>query len=514
MALLPTILLIDDNQTRINQVEIVFQFMGYDTKTICSDNYADYLHEINRVCSIFIGEGIRKQFMILNEITEMARIPVIFLANSSDEMTVEQVNEKLFHVLSTPLQHTQLTPLLAKLPVNRTTSLQPSITIETQKFVLNNSDNEKALSLAASRLKGNSAAMVQIRKMIAQVAESDATVLILGESGTGKEVVANALHDASLRRDKPFVPINCGAIPAELLESELFGHEKGAFTGALTARQGRFEMAEGGTLFLDEIGDMPLAMQVKLLRVLQERNFERVGGNKTILCDVRVIAATHRNLETEIKNNRFREDLFYRLNVFPIEMPPLKERAEDIPVLIEELMTRMAQANRGFVKLTPNALATLMHYEWQGNVRELANLIERLAIIYPKGLVDVDDLPAKFKQYRVEAPVEFTLPDLPEDTEDKIKVRQEIVENMTAMTQTTPDEMHALMSPHEYVPETNSVQLPEEGIDLKEYLNTMELELIRQALDECNGVVAHAAKRLNMRRTTLVEKLRKFDLGR
>jgi sigma-54 specific flagellar transcriptional regulator A len=510
MALNAPILLIDDNQDRIQQVEIVFQFMGYDVKTIGSDNYADYLHEINRVCSIFIGEGIRRQFMILNEIVEMARIPVIFLTDSDEEILVEHVHEKLFHVLPTPLQHSNLIPLLAKLPVNRS----PVVTFDAPKFVLNEAQNADALSLVAARLKGNSAAMVEIRKMISQVAESDATVLILGESGTGKEVVANALHDASLRRDKPFVPINCGAIPAELLESELFGHEKGAFTGALTARQGRFEMAEGGTLFLDEIGDMPLAMQVKLLRVLQERNFERVGGNKTIFCDVRVIAATHRHLENEIKNNRFREDLFYRLNVFPIEMPPLKERTEDIPVLIEELITRMVSANRGFVKLTPNALATLMHYEWQGNVRELANLIERLAILHPKGLVDVDDLPAKFKQFRVEAKIDFTMPDLPEDTEDKIKVRQEIVENMTAMTQTTPDEMHALMSHHEYVPETTAVQLPEEGIDLKEYLNTMELELIRQALEECNGVVAHAAKRLNMRRTTLVEKLRKFDLGR
>jgi sigma-54 specific flagellar transcriptional regulator A len=254
-------------------------------------------------------------------------------------------------------------------------------------------------------------------------------------------------------------------------------------------------------------------MQVKLLRVLQERNFERVGGNKTIICDVRVIAATHRHLENEIKNNRFREDLFYRLNVFPIELPSLKERACDIPVLIEELIMRMAKANRGFVKFTPNALATLMCYEWQGNVRELANLIERLAIIYPKGLVDIDDLPEKFKQYRAEAPIDFTMPDILENNDDQIKVRQEIVENIASMTQTTPAEMHALMSHHEYVPET-TLQLPEEGIDLKEYLNTMESDLIRQALDECNGVVAHAAKRLNMRRTTLVEKLRKFDLGR
>ncbi len=406
--------------------------------------------------------------------------------------------------------HTQLNSLLAKLPVNRTALFQSATTSETQKLVLNSNENTDVLSLIATRLKGNSAAMIQIRKMIAQVAESDATVLILGESGTGKEVVANALHDASLRSGKPFVPINCGAIPAELLESELFGHEKGAFTGALSARQGRFEMAEGGTLFLDEIGDMPLSMQVKLLRVLQERNFERVGGNKTIYCDVRVIAATHRHLENEIKQNRFREDLFYRLNVFPIELPPLKERADDIPVLIEDLITRMVQSNRGFVKLTPNALAMLMRYEWQGNVRELANLIERLAIIYPKGLVDVDDLPEKFKQYHAEDADDDVEIDTFEISVDEIKVHHEFVENLTG---TTTAEMQDLMRHHEYVPEI-IVQLPEEGIDLKEYLNTMELDLIRQALEESNGVVAHAAKRLNMRRTTLVEKLRKFDLPR
>jgi sigma-54 specific flagellar transcriptional regulator A len=507
---LPPILLIDDNQSRIQQFEIIFQFMGYEVKTIGSENYADYLHEINRVSSIFIGEGIRRQFIVINEIVGMARIPVIFLAESNDEIAVDQVHEKLFHVLSSPLQHAKLSPLLAKIAINRTPVTSTNSVTEPQKLILESPENTETLSLVAARLKGNSASMVHIRKMIAQVAESDATVLILGESGTGKEVVANALHDASLRSGKPFVPINCGAIPAELLESELFGHEKGAFTGALNARQGRFEMAEGGTLFLDEIGDMPLSMQVKLLRVLQERTFERVGGNKTLHCDVRVIAATHRHLEEEIRNNRFREDLFYRLNVFPIEMPPLKHRTDDIPVLIEDLITRMAQGNRGFVKLTPNALATLMHYEWPGNVRELANLIERLAIIYPKSQVDVDDLPEKFKQHRVD---NINIEDLfleDEISDDEIKVRPLIVENLSG---TTTSEMHDLMRHHEYVPEILT-QLPEEGIDLKEYLNTMELDLIRQALDECNGVVAHAAKRLNMRRTTLVEKLRKFDLQR
>lgn len=247
------------------------------------------------------------------------------------------------------------------------------------------------------RLVGNSRAMKAVQTMIDQVSDSDANVLILGESGTGKEVVARNLHHLSTRREKPFVPINCGAIPAELLESELFGHEKGAFTGAITARKGRFEMAEGGTLFLDEIGDMPLPMQVKLLRVLQERSYERVGSNKTLITNVRVIAATHRNLEDHITQGRFCEDLFYRLNVFPIEIPALCERPEDIPLLINELVTRIEYENRGTVRLTAAAIGSLCRYQWPGNVRELANVIERMVILYPYGTVDFDDLPQKFQ---------------------------------------------------------------------------------------------------------------------
>ncbi|WP_442928351.1 sigma-54 interaction domain-containing protein [Methylomonas sp. WH-1] len=286
------------------------------------------------------------------------------------------------------------------------------------------------------------------------------------------------------------MPVNCGAIPGELLESELFGHEKGAFTGALTSRQGRFEMAEGGTLFLDEIGDMPMPMQVKLLRVLQERTFERVGSNKTIHCDVRIIAATHRHLEQEIAEKRFREDLFYRLNVFPIEVPALRERAEDIPYLINDLIARMEAANRGTVSLSPRAIATLMQHSWPGNVRELSNLIERLAIISPDASVDVSDLPEKFQGYEVPEGVQIVLPE-----QDIHIVR--------------PAEREALAMPTPGA--VAAVHLPEQGIDLKEYLTDLENELIRQALEECNGVVAHAAKLLNMRRTTLVEKLRKTD---
>ncbi|MES9817950.1 MAG: sigma-54 dependent transcriptional regulator [Candidatus Thiodiazotropha sp.] len=331
-------------------------------------------------------------------------------------------------------------------------------------------------------LSGSSRATRRVNKMIEQVADSEATVLILGESGTGKEVVARKLHFHSVRRGKPFVPVNCGAIPADLLESELFGHEKGAFTGAISARQGRFEMAEGGTLFLDEIGDMSMPMQVKLLRVLQERTFERVGSNKTMACNVRIIAATHRNLEEAIKNGDFREDLFYRLNVFPIEMPPLRDRVEDIPVLVNDLIHRIENEKRGSVRLTPAAIAALSHYRWPGNVRELANLIERLAILHPYGVVDVVDLPEKFRP-----------------TGD--------LHEITQLPQVT-------LEGEEPGTTMNAPRLPNDGLDLKAHLNSLEQSLIQQALDESDGIVAHAAKRLHMRRTTLVEKLRKYGLQR
>lgn len=333
-------------------------------------------------------------------------------------------------------------------------------------------------------LVGNSRGITYVRRMIEQVAPTEATVLILGESGTGKEVVARNIHYYSSRRDKPFVPINCGAIPAELLESELFGHEKGAFTGAITARQGRFELAEGGTLFLDEIGDMPLNMQVKLLRVLQEKSFERVGGSKSIDADVRVIAATHRDLHEQIEKGDFREDLYYRLNVFPVDVPPLRDRAEDLPLLIHEIITRMEHNNQGSVRFTPASILALVHYSWPGNVRELANLVERLAILFPYGVVDISDLPDKY---------------VPE-------------EMATATTKELEEQAAATLG--SVVAVNQPVRLPKEGINLKEYLIQIEKDLIRQAVDEENGVVAQAAKRLQIRRTTLVEKMRKYQIER
>src|ERR1700755_2076151 len=249
---------------------------------------------------------------------------------------------------------------------------------------------------------GTSPAIRDVIGLIRQVAGHDSTVLILGESGTGKEVCARAIHDLSPRRSRPFVAVNCGAIPADLLESELFGHERGAFTGAVSARKGRFEIAEGGTLFLDEIGDMSPTMQVKLLRVLQERVFERVGNHVPIRCNVRIIAATHRNLEESIVAGTFREDLFHRLKVFPIEMPGRRGRLEDLPLLVRDFVAHNIAEGRGQVQLAPRVFEALGAYRWRGHVRELAILIERLSIVCGGRTAGIGDLPAKYR------PVDWT----------------------------------------------------------------------------------------------------------
>lgn len=344
-------------------------------------------------------------------------------------------------------------------------------------------------------LVGRSRPIQRVRHMMGQVASKEVSVLITGESGTGKEVVARNLHLNSSRADKPFVPINCGAIPRELLESELFGHVKGAFTGAISDRTGRFELADGGTLFLDEIGDMPLSMQVKLLRVLQERSFEPVGGVKTIQTDVRILAATHKDLETMIKAGQFRQDLYYRLNVFPIEMPPLRDRADDVPLLLNELITQMEKEQRGSVRFNSAAIDCLCRYEWPGNVRELANLVERMAILYPHGIVGMNELPEKFRQ----------APQPAGKSEDVLSVAEK-----NAVPEASQLDGDAVAMPDQ----EEAGLLPLNGIDLKEYLSNLERDLIEQALDDSEGVVARAADRLHIRRTTLVEKMRKFNIGK
>ncbi len=316
-------------------------------------------------------------------------------------------------------------------------------------------------------LIGTSDAMREVLEFIEKVADSDSTVLIQGESGTGKELLARMLHFNSFRRERPLVPVNCGAIPENLLESELFGHEKGAFTGAVNVRIGRFEMAHGGTLFLDEVGELSPQLQVKLLRVLQERSFERVGGTKTIRADVRIIAATNQDLEQLVEEGKFRKDLFYRLHVIPITTPPLRARRLDIPLLIDHFLSAFnASKGTAVSGVEPAALDCLLRYGWPGNIRELQNLVERVVILKKSGMVTVSDLPEKILQCKP-APVE----------------RLEAAEDISS-----------------------------DGIDLMDALERYENRLIRGALRQANGVTSRAAQLLRLNRTTLVEKLKRKGL--
>jgi sigma-54 specific flagellar transcriptional regulator A len=361
---------------------------------------------------------------------------------------------------------------------------------------------------AARGPTGQSGAIRHIVSLIEQVAIHESSVLVLGESGTGKEVVARAIHHSSPRRNRPFIAVNCGAIPADLLESELFGHEKGAFTGAVATRKGRFELAEGGTLFLDEIGDMSLPMQVKLLRVLQERVFERVGSALQLKCNVRIIAATHRNLEDAIERGAFREDLFYRLNVFPIDMPSLRTRIDDLPTLIRDFADMNVAAGRQRVQFSANALDCLVRYSWPGNVRELGNLVERLSILCAGRMVTAADLPPRYR------PGDWT----PAPEADQIPAVLPQPEPGPPAALVPATDADADMTEREALfllddaPAASGTILPPQGIDLRAHVASIEESLIRQALDRSHGIVAQAARLLGLRRTTLVEKLRKFDI--
>ncbi len=474
------VIVVDEDMQRAARLKIILEFIDYRTYILSDINKWDKSAvDEGALESILIGKcnANGKLESLINDVQELdPNTAILSLYEDNDSKKAEGWVRKVLGFIHTPFRYDNVFNALQKAQVYRESRER--------------SGTRRPVELFRS-LVGSSRKVKQIRHLIEQVAETDASVLILGESGTGKEVVARNIHYYSNRREKPFVPINCGAIPPELLESELFGHEKGAFTGAISTRQGRFEMAEEGTLFLDEIGDMPLPMQVKLLRVLQEKTFERVGSNKSLKTNVRVIAATHRDLDVLIKDGNFREDLFYRLNVFPIEMPPLRERVEDIPLLINELISRIEHEKRGSVRMTPAAVMAMCQYGWNGNVRELANLIERLAILHPFGVVDVKELPDKYK---------------PDVTATSAVYADKL--NDVAAAEAN---VNAVMMDQEDSQEYNA-RLPRDGINLKEHLSNLEVSLIRQALTEANGVVAHAAKLLNMRRTTLVEKLRKYGI--
>ncbi len=401
-------------------------------------------------------------------------VAIVMTGFASIETAIAATKKGVYHYLTKPFELDVLKHLVIEAIKTKLSSKLPEISAS--DFF---SEVPKPKPLGKHRLEkpsiedifegmvGRSRAMKDVFERIKKVSASDSTVLIMGPSGTGKELVARAIHKKSHRSNKNRVSVNCGAIPSELLESELFGHIKGAFTGAISSRKGRFELADGGTIFLDEIGDMPFHLQVKLLRVLQERQIEIVGSSETMDVDVRVIAATHKDLEKAVIDGKFREDLFYRLNVIPIRIPALKERREDVPLLISHFLDRFVSADKSNdISFSPLAMDLMIGYDWPGNVRELENVIERLVILRGGNEILPEDLPAKiFKSNPLATKQYKTL-----------------------------------------------FELPKDGVDLKQILSDIEDSLIMQAMNRTNGNKNQASKLLTLNRTTLIEKMKKKNL--
>ena len=469
------ILVIEDDQHQRQQLRTILEFLGHDIVLSGAGGWETRITIAPEDClAVIVGRSPRTLDILKQLNRHCPALPILINGAFSRVGLQGSLRRQVVGELEHPLTYSQIVDALHLVQVYRIHCRQGQILAghhDAQLF---------------RNLVGNSRAIRQVRALMAQVMDKDVNVLITGESGTGKEVVACNLHENSSRKEEPFVPVNCGAIPPDLLESELFGHEKGAFTGAIASRKGRFELAEGGTLFLDEIGDMPLSMQVKLLRVLQEKKYERVGGTASIDADVRIIAATHCDLEKMVAEGKFREDLYYRLNVFPIETPSLRQRSEDVPLILNDLINRMEREQRGSVRFSSAAILSLCRYEWPGNVRELANLVERLAIMYPMGVIGLEELPGRFRKASGEASQESGVAEM-------------------FPTTIQPAGMGGL---------DELAVLPVNGLNLKEFLSDLERKLIRQALDDCSNVVARAADKLQVRRTTLVEKMRKYGLNR
>jgi two-component system response regulator PilR (NtrC family) len=404
-------------------------------------------------------------------------VSIVMTGFASIETAITATKKGVFHYLTKPFELENLKKLIIQALQTKLSTVLPRDIVSDGQSVFSDPGRTKFHSrLRLERptpedtfegMIGRSRAMKDVFERIEKVAKTDSTILIMGPSGTGKELVASAIHKLSSRGPKSRVSVNCGAIPAELLESELFGHVKGAFTGAISNRKGRFEVAQNGTIFLDEIGDMPQLLQVKLLRVLQERVIEPVGSSETLPIDVRVIAATHRDLEKAVLEGKFREDLFYRLNVIPIRMPALKERREDIPLLISYFLDRFVSADRSNeISFAPLTMDLLMGYDWPGNVRELENVIERLVILRGGSEILAEDLPAKIFRSNPLATQQYK----------------------------------------------TLFELPEVGVDLKQILSDIEDSLIMQAMNRTRGNKNQASKLLSLNRTTLIEKMKKKNL--
>lgn len=453
-----TALTISDNQETTSKMSTVFEFIDYEVSVAEGiDSARDIISNIRNFTIALVSmrdeDDERNAIALIN--SELPSLPVYVLTKEATPPV--SIPKGATGFLSVPINYRSLLGTIRQAELDRKTSRSPN---------------------GFSRsLTGNSPEVKKIEALVRHVSMTDANVLLLGESGTGKEVVARGIHNLSLRADRPFVAVNCGAIPQELLESELFGHEKGAFTGAISTRRGRFELAEGGTLFLDEIGDMPMPMQVKLLRVLQERTFERVGGTKIITSNVRLIAATHQDLEKQIGEGKFRMDLFYRLNVFPIELYPLRDRPGDIPLLIREFSINMELENSSPIEFDDSAIMALTRHPLPGNVRELENLVERLAILYPGETISHEKLPIRY-QVQTGGPGDMS------------------------------DNLHGAA---ELDFSGSNIDI-EAGFDLKHYLTELEKALIYKALESADWVVSKAAKNLSLQRTTLIQKIRKLEI--
>jgi len=383
-------------------------------------------------------------------------VVIIITGYATVETAVEAMRLGAFDYITKPLRED-----LVKLTIERALSFAR---LKDENIVLRDHLKEK---YDFGKMIGYSDSMKKVYSTIEKVASSDSTIIIYGESGTGKELVAKAIHFNSDRKVNNLVTVNCGAIPEELLESELFGHEKGAFTGAIRSRIGRFELAQGGSIFLDEIGDMSPSLQVKVLRAIQERQFERIGGIKTIDADVRIICATNQNLEKAVAEKKFREDLFYRINVIPIYLPPLRERLDDIPILINHFIRTFNKLKKKSIKgLTHEAMNCVMNYNWPGNVRELENLIEMFVVMKGIGYIDFEDLPDKIRQ-----------------------------------TTRKTDQI------------AGGIEVPDEGLNLNKIISQFERDLLQKALRKSGGVKNRAAKLLNLNRTTFVEKLKRYNIS-
>lgn len=454
------ILVVDDDSTVRKSLSKALQRFDYtvitaQTKSEAESMLASQLKVNLAIVDLRLPDGNGLDLLTFIKTQQPDCEVIILTGYGSFEMAVSAARKGVFQFLTKPFELQELIEFVDR-----------ALTHKEIKEENNRLKNQLSHSYGLNQIIGKSREIRSVIDLAKRVAPSDSTILVTGESGTGKELIARGIHHASDRGHEAFIAVNCGAIPEDLLESELFGHEKGSFTGAIRERKGRFEMAHKGTIFLDEIGDMSPKLQVKLLRVLQEKKIERIGSNESISIDVRVIAATHKNLEQQIKKELFREDLFFRLNVIPLQMPPLRSRKSDLPILINAFIQKFNhEKKKKIAGFSSEAFEALQAYDWPGNVRELENLVERLTIIIGEGLITLEDLPPRYSQ---------------------CAKRGSAVEE---------------------------IEIPDSGIDFNTMVSEFENRLLLKALEKTNWNRNKAAHLLRLNRTTLVEKLKKKGLS-